>query len=129
MTGQEVRKLSEQEIKTQIADLRMALFSLRQKSVTDKVEDISQFKKIRHDIARLTTEQTARHRKANPSKHKAAAPEAKVSKSFRVMRAVANPNSKTSLAKIAKAAKPAKVSAKKLRAKAVSKSAPKAVKA
>ncbi len=129
MTGQEVRKLSEQEIKTQIADLRTALFALRQKSVTDKVEDISQFKKIRHDIARLTTEQTARHHKANPSKKKAAAPEAKVSKSFRPMRPVANPNSKTSLAKKARAAKPAKVSAKQLRAKSAAKSAPKAAKA
>jgi ribosomal protein L29 len=125
MTGQEVRKLSEQEIKTQIADLRNALFTLRQKSVTDKVDDISQFKKIRHDIARLTTEQTARHHKANPAKKKAAAPAAKVSKSFRTMRAVANPNSKTSLAKKAKAAKPAKVATKKSAAKA----APKAVKA
>lgn len=67
MTGQEVRKLSQDEIKTQVADLRTKLFSLRQQAVTDKVENLSQFRKIRKDIARLLTENTARHYKANPS--------------------------------------------------------------
>jgi len=60
MTGAEVRKLNDEEITVELANLRGKLLSLRNKSVSEKIEDTSQFGKIRKDIARLLTEQTAR---------------------------------------------------------------------
>jgi ribosomal protein L29 len=36
------------------------LFELRCQKVTDKIEDTSQFKKVRRDIARLHTERRSR---------------------------------------------------------------------
>ncbi len=60
MTGKEVRDLSSEEIGVELARLRDRLYTLRTQSVTEKVEDNSQFKKVRRDIARLLTEQTAR---------------------------------------------------------------------
>jgi large subunit ribosomal protein L29 len=60
MTGAEVKKLNDEEITVELANLRGKLLSLRNKSVSEKIEDTSQFGKIRKDIARLLTEQTAR---------------------------------------------------------------------
>ncbi len=60
MTGTEVRKLNDEEITVELANLRGKLLALRNKSVSEKIEDTSQFGKIRKDIARLLTEQTAR---------------------------------------------------------------------
>lgn len=60
MTGTEVRKLNDEEITVELANLRGRLLALRNKSVSEKIEDTSQFGKIRKDIARLLTEQTAR---------------------------------------------------------------------
>ena len=60
MTGQEVRALTDEEITIELDRLRGRLFDLRQQVVTDKVEDNSQFGKIRRDIARLKTEQRSR---------------------------------------------------------------------
>lgn len=60
MTGTEVRKLNDEEITVELANLRSKLLALRNKSVSEKIEDTSQFGKIRKDIARLLTEQTAR---------------------------------------------------------------------
>ncbi|MBO6740873.1 MAG: 50S ribosomal protein L29 [Phycisphaerales bacterium] len=60
MTGAEVRKLNDEEITVELANLRGKLLALRNKSVSEKIEDTSQFGKIRKDIARLLTEQTAR---------------------------------------------------------------------
>jgi len=60
MTGTEVRKLNDEEITVELANLRGKLLSLRNKSVSEKIEDTTQFGKIRKDIARLLTEQTAR---------------------------------------------------------------------
>lgn len=63
MTGEEVRKLSDEEISIETKKLRDRLFELRSQRVTEKVEDNSQFGKVKRDIARLLTEQNAR--KAN----------------------------------------------------------------
>lgn len=60
MTGAEVRKLNDEEITVELSNLRGKLLSLKNKSVSEKIEDTSQFGKIRKDIARLLTEQTAR---------------------------------------------------------------------
>jgi len=60
MTGTEVRKLNDEEITVELANLRSKLLALRNKSVSEKIEDTSAFGKVRKDIARLLTEQTAR---------------------------------------------------------------------
>lgn len=60
MDGKEVRGLKVEEIKSELARLRAKLFTLRAQSVTEKVEDNSQFRKIRRDVARLLTERKAR---------------------------------------------------------------------
>jgi large subunit ribosomal protein L29 len=60
MTGAEVKAMKTEEIAEELGRLRTRLFELRNKSVSEKIEDTSQFGKIRRDIARLLTEQTAR---------------------------------------------------------------------
>lgn len=60
MTGAEVKKLSSEEVTTEIKRLREQLFKLRNQATTEKVEDTSQFRKIRKDVARLQTERSAR---------------------------------------------------------------------
>jgi large subunit ribosomal protein L29 len=65
MTGTEVRKLNDDQLKAELSDLRGKLLTLRSQSVTEKVEDNSQFTKHRRDIARLLTEQKARNTKKN----------------------------------------------------------------
>ncbi|MGV6813569.1 MAG: 50S ribosomal protein L29 [Phycisphaerales bacterium] len=60
MTGAEVRKLNDEEIMVELGNLRGKLLALKNKSVSEKIEDTTQFGNIRKDIARLLTEQTAR---------------------------------------------------------------------
>lgn len=62
MTGAEVKGLTDEEITEELKRLRGRLFTLRGQTVTEKVEDNSQFVKVRKDIARLLTEQTARRK-------------------------------------------------------------------
>ncbi|MEM9064154.1 MAG: 50S ribosomal protein L29 [Planctomycetota bacterium] len=64
MNGEEVRKLSDEEISVEMRRLREKLFTLKSQTVTEKVEDTSQFGKIKRDIARLLTEQNSRKRAA-----------------------------------------------------------------
>lgn len=64
MTGEEVRKLKDEEVALEIRRLRDKLYTLRTQAVTEKVEDLSQFTKIRRDVARLLTERTARASRA-----------------------------------------------------------------
>ena len=64
MTGEEVRKLKDEEIALEVRRLREKLYTLRTQAVTEKVEDLSQFTKIRRDVARLLTERSARAAKA-----------------------------------------------------------------
>ena len=70
MTGEEVRKLKEAEIKTELASKRMRLFDLRSQTVTEKVDDMGEFKRARRDIARLLTERRARQIKSAGAKKK-----------------------------------------------------------
>jgi len=66
MTGEEVHKLSDDEIREELARLRRHLYDLRSQSVTEKLEDPTQLHKTRKDVARLLTEQRARQL-ANPA--------------------------------------------------------------
>jgi len=60
MTGKQVKEMKDEEIGIRLKELRQKLFELRCQSVSEKVEDNSQFGKVRRDIARLLTERTAR---------------------------------------------------------------------
>lgn len=60
MTGAEVRKLNDEEIGVELTNLRGKLLALKNKSVSEKIEDTTQFGRLRKDIARLLTERTAR---------------------------------------------------------------------
>ncbi len=60
MTGKEVRALKDEEITHELGKLREKLFTLRSQGVTEKVEDVSRYGKVKHDIARLLTERRAR---------------------------------------------------------------------
>jgi large subunit ribosomal protein L29 len=64
MTGEDVRKMTSEEIGVEIKRLSERLFTLRSQAVTEKVEDLSQFGKLKKDIARLKTEESARRIKA-----------------------------------------------------------------
>ncbi|MCA9282549.1 MAG: 50S ribosomal protein L29 [Phycisphaeraceae bacterium] len=67
MKAAEVRKLTGEEIDVEVSRLQRKLYDLRVQTVTEKIEDPSQFKKIRKDIARLKTERTARLNKKKAS--------------------------------------------------------------
>jgi large subunit ribosomal protein L29 len=60
MKAKEVHKLNEEELGIEVKRLRKRLFELRTQAVTEKIEDTSQFGKIRRDIARLLTEKKTR---------------------------------------------------------------------
>lgn len=68
MKAKEVHKLSSEELVVEVKRLRRWMFDLRTQAVTEKIEDTSQFKKTRRDIARLLTEQHARQTSASLSK-------------------------------------------------------------
>jgi large subunit ribosomal protein L29 len=60
MKAAESHSLTSEEISVELKRLSRKLFDLRSQAVTEKIEDVSQFKKIRRDIARLKTERRAR---------------------------------------------------------------------
>ncbi len=60
MNGAETRKMNDEEITVELRRLSRRLFDLRTQSVTEKIEDVSQFRTIRRDVARLKTERRAR---------------------------------------------------------------------
>lgn len=64
MNANEVRKLSSEEIDIEVQRLRRKLFDLRCQTVTEKIEDTSQFRKLKKDVARLLTERNVRTKKA-----------------------------------------------------------------
>ncbi|MAC18170.1 MAG: 50S ribosomal protein L29 [Phycisphaerae bacterium] len=64
MTPKEVRKLNDEELDVEVERLKRRHFELRTQAVTEKIEDTSQFAKIKKDIARLLTEQHTRRRTA-----------------------------------------------------------------
>jgi large subunit ribosomal protein L29 len=60
MKASEVRALKDAELDVLAKQFKSQLFTMRNKSVGEPVEDNSQFKKVRRDVARLMTERTAR---------------------------------------------------------------------
>lgn len=60
MTGAEVKALKSEELPIVLQKLRTKLFDLRSQAATEKVEDNSQFLKLKRDIARVLTEARAR---------------------------------------------------------------------
>ena len=60
MKGEEIRGMHDEVLAEQLKKLRGRLFTLRSQVVTEKVEDTTQFGKIRRDVARILTEQRAR---------------------------------------------------------------------
>ncbi len=68
MKAAEVRKLTGEEIDVEIGRLQHKLYDLRVQAVTEKIEDPSQFGKVRKDIARLKTERHARLTKNRKAK-------------------------------------------------------------
>ncbi|MCC6321424.1 MAG: 50S ribosomal protein L29 [Phycisphaerales bacterium] len=60
----DLKKLTDEELAAEITGMRGTHFTLRSQSVTEKVEDHSQFREVKRSIARLLTEQTARRKQA-----------------------------------------------------------------
>ena len=67
MKAKEVHKLSEEEISIEVNRLRKQLFELRTQAVTEKIENTSQFAKVRKDLARLMTAKNSRRTSAAAS--------------------------------------------------------------
>lgn len=55
-----IHKLSEEQIDVELKQLRARLFELRTQAVTEKIEDPTQFRKTRREVARLLTERNSR---------------------------------------------------------------------
>lgn len=64
MEASEIRRMSDEELRGQLGVLRERLYRLRTQTVTEKVEDTSQLRKLRKDIARVLTEMNARRHAA-----------------------------------------------------------------
>lgn len=62
MKALDVRKMTGEEIDIEVDRLQRKLYDLRCQVATEKIEDPSQFHKVRADVARLLTERTARIR-------------------------------------------------------------------
>ena len=60
MKAKAVHKLSDEELTLEVDTIRKRMFELKNQSVTEKIQDTSQYGKNRKDIARLLTEQTMR---------------------------------------------------------------------
>ncbi len=56
----EIRELTDEELRTELARLRRHLFDLRSQAVTEKLEDSSMITKARRDVARILTVQKER---------------------------------------------------------------------
>ena len=55
MTAKEIREKETEHLKHELEEKRKHLFDLRSQAVTEKLEDPSQLRKTRKDIARMQT--------------------------------------------------------------------------
>ena len=55
MKAQEIRDLSEKELRDKVTDLGQEIFNLRFQLATGKIENPSRLKSLRRDIARIKT--------------------------------------------------------------------------
>ena len=60
----EIRELSSEELQSELERLHRHLFDLRTQAVTEKLEDTTQVRKTKQDIARILTETAQRQRRA-----------------------------------------------------------------
>ncbi|HEB60685.1 MAG TPA: 50S ribosomal protein L29 [Phycisphaeraceae bacterium] len=60
MKATSIHKMNDEELVVEVDRLRRHLYDLRCQRVTEQIEDTSQFKKTKKDIARLLTERRAR---------------------------------------------------------------------
>ncbi|MCH2151923.1 MAG: 50S ribosomal protein L29 [Phycisphaerales bacterium] len=60
MKAREVHKLGTEELDIEVMQLRRRLFELESQRVTERIQDTSQFNRIKKDIARLLTEKRMR---------------------------------------------------------------------
>tara|TARA_X000000368_G_scaffold415640_1_gene407798 strand:+ start:259 stop:459 length:201 start_codon:yes stop_codon:yes gene_type:complete len=65
MKAKAVHKLGDEELAIEVDNLRKKLFELKTQGVTEKIQDTSQYGKIKKDIARLLTEQSTRTKAGN----------------------------------------------------------------
>jgi large subunit ribosomal protein L29 len=100
MTGAEARAMDPDKLAAELADLRRRLFSLQSQTVTEKVEDNTQFGKIKRDIARILTIQRERLNQAEPGRKRRARPGAAPAKT--VKKAPAERSAKPAAAKSTK---------------------------
>ncbi|MDG2094438.1 MAG: 50S ribosomal protein L29 [Phycisphaerales bacterium] len=60
MKPRNVHKLGTDELDIEVLQLRRKLFELESQRVTERIQDTSQFQRIKKDIARLLTEKQMR---------------------------------------------------------------------
>ena len=60
MDYREIKKLGSDEIDIEVGRLRRRLYDLRCQSVTEKIQETTQFGNVKRDVARLLTEKRAR---------------------------------------------------------------------
>ncbi|MEY2712745.1 MAG: Ribosomal protein [Planctomycetota bacterium] len=60
MEAKDIRKLTDEQLTAEVQGLKRRLYDLRVQTMVEKVNDHSQFGKIKRDVARLLTEQNAR---------------------------------------------------------------------
>ena len=68
MKIKEIREKDNAALTEELANLHKHLFDLRSQAVTEKLEDPSQLKKTRKDIARMITVLKQRETEAQPNK-------------------------------------------------------------
>ena len=68
MKVKEIREKETEHLKHELEEKRKHLFDLRSQAVTEKLEDPSQLKKTRKDIARMITVLKQRQTEAQPNK-------------------------------------------------------------
>jgi large subunit ribosomal protein L29 len=64
MKTEEIRKMSVEEMRAKLADMREELMKLRFQQVTGQLTDTSRLRLLRHDVARLETVSNERLRTA-----------------------------------------------------------------
>ena len=66
LTTKEIREKSDDQLRNELAERQKHLFDLRSQAVTEKLEDPSQLRKTRKEIARIKTVARQRELEAQP---------------------------------------------------------------
>ena len=67
MKAEEIRNLKTEELDIEVENLRKRQFELRCQSVTEKLENPRELRKLRRDVARVLTEKRARQNNGSQS--------------------------------------------------------------